>query len=317
MTATFVPILGALVPVFGLVLVGVLLRRLRLLGGDDALGLDRFVYYVALPAQLVVSVAAADIRSHFDGRALLAAVTAYIVGLVGAWWATTRMGAAQRGAVLNGVARSNGAFIGLPLVQLLAQGLPPEQGQALNTAFIVLLAAMVPCFNVGAVIGFTLPRHGLHAAGVWRCLSDLPRNPIILGSLAGMALSLIQPRLLDGTMPGTMLGMLGATAIPLALVLTGSHLDFVTLRARPVLLLCAAGGKLLLLPALTWGLCWALGVDGAARSAAVVLMACPTAMAAVAMARILSADHELMAALIAASTLAAPFTLLGWLLALS
>lgn len=317
MSASFAAVLAALVPVFGLVLVGVVLARWRLLGGEDALGLDRFVYYVALPAQLMVSVAEADIRSHFDGRVLLAAVAAYGATLVGVWWLTARTPADERGPVLNGVARPNGAFVGLPLVHLLAQGLPPEQGAALDTAYIVLLAAMVPCFNVGAVVGFTLPRHGLNAGGVWRSLADLPRNPIILGSLAGVVLSLIQPRLLAGTMPGTMLTMLGAAAIPLALVLTGSHLDLAALRARPGLLAAAALGKLVLLPALTWGLCWLLGVDGPARSAAVVLMACPTAMAAVAMARILEADHRLMAALIAASTVLAPFTLLGWLLALA
>lgn len=317
MSASWSVVLGALIPVFGLVLVGVALRRLRLLGGDDSLGLDRFVYYVALPAQLVVSVADTDIRSHFDGRVLLATVVAYALGLVGAWWGTARLEAAQRGPVLNGVARANGAFVGLPLVHLLAQGLPAGQGQALDTAYIVLLAAMVPCFNIGAVIGFTLPRHGLNRAGLGRSLADLPFNPIILGSLTGVVLSLIRPQMLDGTMPGTMLHMLGAAAIPLALVLTGSHLDLAAIRARPALLVAAAVGKLLVLPALTWGLCWMLGVEGAARTAAVVLMACPTAMAAVAMARILSADHELMAALIAASTLAAPLTLLGWLLALA
>lgn len=316
MTASLALVLAALLPVFGLVLVGVLLARWRILGGEDSLGLDRFVYYVALPAQLVVSVANTDIRNHFDGRALLAAALAYTLGLVGAWWSTTHLEAAQRGPVLNGVARPNGAFIGLPIIYLLAQGLPEVEGQALKTAYTVLLAGMVPCFNLGAVVAFTLPRHGFSFAGMLQSLAELPRNPIILGSIAGIILSLVRPGLLTGSVPGTMLDMLAAPAIPLALVLTGSHLDLAAIRAQPTLLATATFGKLLLLPALTWGLCLALGVKGPACAAAVVLMACPTAMASVSMARILAADHILMAALIATSTVAAPLTVLAWLLAL-
>jgi predicted permease len=315
--SSFWVILGALVPVFALVLVGMALRRLRILGGEDSTGLDRFVYFVALPAQLVVSVAGADIRGQFDGRALIAAIAAYVFGLVGAWWCSAHLGAEERGPLLNGAARPNGAFVGLPLVFLLAQGLPAAEGQELRTAYTVLLAGMVPCFSIGAVLAFTLPRHGPTAGGVLRSFAELTRNPIILGSLIGIILSLIKPGMLLGTMPGTMFDMLAAPAIPLALVLTGSHLDVATMRSRWLLLVAASTVKLLVLPALTWGLCLLLGVSGPGITAAVILMACPTAMAAVSMARILSADHELMAALIAASTVAAPFTLLGWLMALA
>jgi predicted permease len=309
--------LAALLPVFGLVALGIWLKHRRILDGADSDSLDRFVYYVALPAQLMVSVAATDIRTHFDGRALLATAVAYAIGLAGGWFASSRLAAPQRGALLNGVARANGAFVGLPVVHLYALGLPDGQGAALDTAYIVLLAGMVPCFNVGAVVGFLLPAHGLSPRGILHTLAALPRNPIILGSLAGMGLSLIQPGLLHGSVPGTILDLIAATAVPLALVLTGSHLDLATIRAERGLLTLATLAKLIALPTLTWGLCVAMGVQGPALAAAVLLMACPTAMASVAMARILGADHRLMAALIAASTVAAPPLLLGWLLVLA
>jgi predicted permease len=74
--------------------------------------------------------------------------------------------------------------------------------------------------------------------------------------------------------------------------------------------------KLVLVPALTWAAGMALGVEPLALTAAVVLMACPVAVASVPMARMLGGDAELMAALVVLTTVAAPVAMLGWLLVL-
>ena len=72
--------------------------------------------------------------------------------------------------------------------------------------------------------------------------------------------------------------------------------------------------KLILVPAATWGLCHLLGVDPASTCCAVILMASPTAIVSVPMARLLGGDAALMAALVTATTVIAPATMLGWLL---
>lgn len=307
-------LLAALAPVFVLVGLGLLLRGIRLISPAGVEELNRLVYWTALPAQLFVVVSATDVRHHFDPGALLAALSGFALGLAVSWVATARLGPAARGSIVSGVARPNAAFIGLPVVQLVAKTMPPDQAQAMLTAFSVLLGMMVACFNIGAVAAFLLPHHGLNRAGLWRAVAALPTNPLIIGCAAGVVASLIQPGLLAGTVPGRSLELYAGTAIPLALVLTGLQLDLALMRRNTRLLALASAGKLLLVPLLTLAVGWWVGVEHGALTAAVVMMACPVAMASAPMARLLGGDADLMAAFIVATTVAAPFTLLGWLM---
>jgi predicted permease len=103
----------------------------------------------------------------------------------------------------------------------------------------------------------------------------------------------------------------------LALLATGAELDLRLLISRPGLLMTACVGKLLLLPGLTWVLGWWIGADPVALAAAVVLMACPAAVASGPMARQLGGDEALAAAIIVATTIMAPLTLVLWLMLLT
>jgi malonate transporter len=312
------PLLGALAPVFLLVALGLVLARRGLLDGPAEDGLNRLLYWIALPAQLLVTVGRADLGAAFDGPAYAAAVAGFLGTLALAWAVTGGVAPDRRGSVLNAAARANGAFVGLPLVVLLAAAMPPGEGAALAAAYAVLLAGMVPLYNVGAMAAFLLPHHGLGRAGLAGAARELPRNPIVLGCLAGIALALFAPGTLARppawAVPGVQaLDLLAAAAVPLALLLTGSRLDLGRLGAEGPALAATAAAKLLLAPALTLAAGWVLGAAPMALTAAVILNACPVAMASVAMARQLGGDDRWLAAAIVATTVMSPLTLLGWL----
>jgi hypothetical protein len=175
---------------------------------------------------------------------------------------------------------------------------------------------MVACFNMGAVAAFLLPHQGFNRIGIQRTLAELPKNPLILGSVAGVAASWIKPGLIDGTVMEPALTLLANLAIPLALLLTGMQLDVSRLRRDPVVLGLATIGKLVVVPALTWAIGTALGLEHEVLVAAVVMMACPVAMASTPMAQMLGGDAELMAASVVATTVCSPLTLIVWLLVL-
>jgi predicted permease len=309
-------LLGALLPVFALVAVGWGLRRCRLVGDQGVEEINNVVFWVALPTQLFVLVAGVDLVHQFDGPTLATALGGFATGLLGGWWLCRRLPPAVRGTIVAGVARPNAAFIGLPVVQLLAAALPPAEATALLTAFGVLLGAMITAFNAGSVLALRLAHHGLTPAGLLTVLAHLPRNPLIVACALGTLASLIRPDLLHGNVVGDTVTLLARAAIPMALLLVGMQLDLGLVRRSRGLLALVALGKLLLVPAATCGIGLALGVTGPALTAAVVLMACPVAIAAVPMARLLGGDAELMAAMVVVTTLAAPVALFGWLLVL-
>lgn len=315
MTGDALTTLGHVItPVFALIALGWFLKRRELLGEAGGRDLGHLIYWVCLPAQLLLLTSRVDVTASFDLRALGAVVIGLVAGMAGAWWASARLPAAARGCVMNGAARGNGAFIGLPVIALAAQTLPPDRQAALTGTYAVLLGPSVMAFNIGAVIAFRMPHHGVSWAGVRGALVELVRSPLIIGCAVGTVLGIWRTGIFTGTAPGATLELLAATAVPLALLTAGQGLDFAHLREHPKTIAWTVTAKLILVPAGSWALCWAFGASHEATVAVTILMASPTAVASVPMARILGGDAALMAALVTATTLVAPLTLLGWLL---
>ncbi len=307
----------ALSPVFLLLALGRGLGRLRLIPAEGADPLGSLLYWVALPARLVTEVARTDLRATASPEAIAAGVLSFAIAMIAGWFATGRMTPEERGAALNGMARANGAFVGLPVIALAATTLPEALRGALTASYATTLTVMVVVFNVGSVIAYRLPHHGMTWIGLKAALGELPRNPLILACLVGGTLAWIRPGLLTGNALGQTLDLLGAAAVPLALLTTGAKIDLHLARARPMAVGLITLAKLVLVPLATWGLCLAFRAPQPALVAVVVMMACPTAIAAGPMARLLGGDERLVVAVVVTSTGLAPITLLAWLTVLT
>ena len=109
-----------------------------------------------------------------------------------------------------------------------------------------------------------------------------------------------------------------AGTLPLGLLLVGAGLDLATLHRQLRGMAIAAAAKLLLLPAIVFGLARLLGLDGAGAVVAVVFTALPTAPTAYVLAEQMGGDAPLMAAILTLRTLLAIATLplgLAWIAA--
>jgi len=189
MESTLDPVLGAVLPVFGLVACGYLAGRFGLVTQASSHALNQFVYAFALPAMLFIAVYRGSLEEILSGAFLLAVVGATLgtalVGFVLSHW----NGASPAESTMRALNASfaNTGYLGIPLVTV-AYGERAALPAALATVAtnIVSFALAIVCLEL-----FVDPRRG----GVRRALGGVARSPLIWPIALAAALVFFQVRI--------------------------------------------------------------------------------------------------------------------------
>jgi predicted permease len=302
--------LGHVAPVFLVIGLGWLLRALGFLREPAATALSRLVFYVAAPLLLLRAIANTPLTrsAHLPTIGVFVAVSAATAAA--SYLLVRRSPPARRGVLAQGTHRSNSFFFGLPVAV-------SALGEQVVGQTAVLIGCIVVTYNLLGVLLLTLPHRDLSARSptIWlEAVRHTAFNPLILGVAAGLLLSLTGvalPPFLDRPVE-----MVGRTALPLALITLGAGLDPRRLRAELGPALAVSAVKLLIYPALIWMWLRALGLEGDALRAPVLLNVAPVAVISFVMAREMKGDEQLAGALIIGSTLLSVLTTVGWLMLL-
>ncbi|PRZ07707.1 hypothetical protein BCE75_104115 [Isoptericola sp. CG 20/1183] len=250
---------------------GYVAGRLRLGGPDAGTTLNRIGFFVASPALLFTVVADADLGELLGAPLLVQAVAgasaAAVFVVVNLLWFRLRVPEATIGAL--GAGYVNAGNIGLPVAVYVlddATAVVPVIGlQLLVVSPLVLLLLDSSTSENRVSLGFVL--------------SQPVRNPIILGALAGGAVSLTGAGVPDVVLAP--LEILGGAAIPMILLAFGMSLH----GSRPLRgeddrapVVVAAVLKAVVMPAVAFVVArHGFGLDDAAVVSAVTLAALPTA----------------------------------------
>ncbi len=292
----------AFVPAFGLIALGMLLKRRMLRDGAVWAGIERLVFYVLMPALLVSSISSVDLRNLPFGGMAASIWVALLLGTALALLLARlmRQGHASATSVLQGGIRFNNL-----VAFAVTGGVLGPPGVALGG---VTTGLIVPCVQLILTIAFAMggERGWPHPASVLR---QVALNPLILACLLGFALSA-----LGGLPPGVgpLLRALGGASVALGLLAVGAALTPGTLWDRPLLQNLVAAQKLLLMPLLTLMLTRLFGLDALAASVAVLFMAMPTATTGYVMARAMGGDAPLIAAMTTGQHILAVLSLPFW-----
>ncbi len=232
--------------------VGYAIGRRGDLGEQGREVLTKLAFHVASPALLFTTLAGADLSVIFSSRLLVTALsTAVVAGVF----------------VAVGVARGWG--VGRTTIGALCSSYVNSGNLGIPIAVYVLgdasLVAPVLLFQLVGVTPVALTILDLSTAGekgpLWRRLLTPLRNPIAIGSLAGVAVSATGVRIPGPVMdPVTLIGNMAVPAVLLAfgISLRGSTLPLRTGERGPVLLAVAL--KAVGQPLVAWAL--AVGVFG-------------------------------------------------------
>lgn len=298
-------VLLALLPVVLLTALGFALRRRRFLADAFWPQAERLGYFVLLPSLFFHSLATARVEAVPVGALALTLIlsTLVVAGLVVALRPLLRVDGPAFTSVFQGSVRFNN-YVGLTL----AAGLFGPKGIALAA---ICNAAIVPTVNVLCVLVFA--RHGAARLTPRAVARQLATNPLIVSSLAGMAIQLLGGGLPLGLEPA--LRSLGAASLPIGLLCVGAALDFSGARRWVGPVLSASAMKFLAMPAATVLMAFGLGLHGPALTTAVLFQVLPTASSAYILARQLGGDAPLMAGITAVQTVLAlvamPLVLIG------
>ncbi len=299
--------LDVFVPPFGLLLLGAVLKRWLL--PQDAIwaGIERLVFWALMPALLVSAIASVDILALPIGRMGLAIWLSLLAGgaLSLALAAAFRADHPAATSVFQGGIRFNN-LMGFAVIG----GVFGAGGTALGA---VATGLIVPFVQTLTTLVFALGPGNGGRLSLRRVLRQLLLNPLLLACLAGFAVALAGG-LPHGVKP--LLQSLGQASVALGLLCVGAALSLGALGGRLPLQLATCVIKLLLMPALTFALGRALGLEMLPLAAAVTFMALPTATTSYVMARAMGGDAPLMAAITSLEHLLAVATLPCWLLLL-
>lgn len=266
-------LLNVVAPVFGILGLGFVAARLRVLDSAGIRGLVVFVFYFAIPVLLFRSLAEMTLPEvipwPFLGAFYVGALGVYAAGMALARWGFRRPLADQ--AIWGmGAGFSNTVLLGIPIV---LTGLGPEAALPLFLIIgfhsAVLMPLTVVILHLDRNDGS--PRGGQMATVV----REVVRNPIVMGLAVGMAANLggvTLPGVLDG-----MAELLGGAAVPAALFAMGASLAAYPAGGDTPPALALAFLKLVIHPLLVWVLVGPLlGIEGIWLATAVVVAAMPT-----------------------------------------
>ncbi len=291
-------ILGALGPIFTMILLGLGLRWLQFPGDGFWPAAERFTYFILFPALLVRELAHARLGDYAVGPVAVVIVLLLLImtAVIYALRPWLRVDGPAFTSVYQGVIRFN-TYVGLSVVLAVFH----TEGAAVAA---LVMAIMIPLINILCVL--VLNAHVGGGATAGSVGKGLITNPLILACLAGIGLNVTGIGLPWGS--AAVLDILARAALPLGLLAVGAglRLDGLT---RPGLLLATSALKLTALPILTGFLCW-LFVPGKLESGVLVTFAAlPGASAAYILARQLGGDGPLMAAILMVETGLALLTL--------
>ena len=298
--------LNATIPIFLMMLLGMLFRKLGWMDEVFAAKMNKFVFLVPLPVLLFEQLATVDFSEVWDIKFILfcfvvTAISITISTLISLLWKDRSI----KGEFIQATYRSSAALLGIAFIQNIygTAGMAP-----------LMIIGSVPLYNVMAVVVLSFFKPGNNSfdkALVKKTLKGIVTNPIIIGIVAGFvwsALKLPMPLILHKTVSS-----IGATATPMGLMSMGATFEMkkATSKMKPTLV--AVFMKLVGFCAIFLPVAAMLGFRNEQLIAILVMLGSATTVSCFVMARNMGHEGTLSSGVIMLTTLLSAFTLTMWL----
>ena len=298
--------LNATVPVFLMMLLGMVFRKIGLMDREFASKLNRFVFQIALPVVLFQDLAGEDFSQAWDFSFVAFCFLATLISIL-VIAAVSRLFVKREilGEFVQASYRSSAALLGIAFIQNIYgdAGMAP-----------LMIIGTVPLYNIMAVLILSVMNpvsHKMDRAALKKAGIGILTNPILWGIAIGLLWSVCripQPEILKKTVDSV-----AALATPLGLMAMGAGFEGrkaltmvkPTMAASLIKLVVLAG---IFLPVAIW-----LGFEKEQLVAVLIMLGSATTVSSYVMAKNMGHEGVLTSSVVMVTTCLSAFTLTGWL----
>ncbi len=294
--------LNLVIPVFLIVGIGFLLKKLKVINDNFVSISSKVVFSLSLPALIFVETTKISISELFNLKLIgFVCVTTVILYLI-IWLISIPYikSGSDRAVFIQGSYRSNYAIIGLALISNVF-------GSTGLSKASILLAFIIPLFNVLAVIALTLPVRKDRNLNFKKLLLEIFRNPLIIAIIVSLPFSYFEiklPQIIFSTV-----NYLALLTLPLALLGVGGFLNFSDLKRASGIAFSSSFIKLIFIPLVASYAAYEFGFKGTELGIIFILFACPTAIASFIMAEAMNVNSRLAGNIMLITTLGSIVTI--------
>lgn len=295
-------VINTVIPVFLVIALGAYLRKREFFTAEFVSGLNRLVYWIGLPCLLFYKIASApyDFQRAWETYVVVLAGTFACIAAGYVLSFFLRLSSIETGTLVQGVFRGNLLYIGIPVIVYSFTNSSGFDAAKMETTAILVLALMVPVYNITAVIVLLVGRHKIDRYVPVKIIREIVTNPILISSMFGILYSIFFAELPLAVSRSCK--AIGQIALPLALFGVGSALVREKVAGRWTPVVTASLVKILLAPVVGWLVAEMIGLGAGETRIALLFLACPTATVSYIFAVQFGGEKQLAAVLVVVST---------------
>lgn len=300
---SFLVCFRAVVPIFLIMALGYMAQRLGQISREDVPRLNKVAFRYFLSVTIFYNLYKSDISHAVQPKLLLFAMIAVVAEFTAStiFVLVTEREQTKRGVKIQGIFRSNGILIGIPLTAALMDG--ADLGPV-----VLVLAVVVPLYNILSVIILEIFRG--NRPNVGHVLLSIVRNPLIIAVALGL-LFLLTPLRLPVVIESTV-SQIAPVANAFMLFLLGAFFRFEGLRRYRWDLVLVTLGRLVIMPGIVLVIAYFLGFRGVSFAGLIAVFGSASAVSSFTMAQQLGGDGELAGDIVVVTSVFCIATLFGW-----
>ena len=289
-------------PVFLIVVVGYVLKKIKIINENFVAVTSKFVFNVSLPVFIFMKLYNIDLSAVVDVSQIIYIYAATLISFFIIW--ALAIPFIKEGKNLSvfvqGAYRSNYAIVGLAIISNLFG----DYGLGKAT---LILAFVLPLYNVLAVIILTVPMRKIKKQNLKGTFGEIILNPLIVAVIIALPFAYFKQELPSAVSASG--NFLSDVALPMALIGIGGSLNIENIKKASTLAFTSSAIKLILLPlGLTIGAYYS-GFRNVDLGIMFVLFACPTAIVSFIMAEAMGCNSKLAGNIVVISTIGSVITI--------